>query len=237
MMIADNAELHRRQRSFRQVLDAFARPGTVRLIELDAPDEARPASLDGALCALVRLFVDQAVSFAVADAESDAAARYLSSETHARRTSVDRADFVIVPARADERLACEALSQAKAGTPASPELGATVIVGCVHIEPADGEADAAGESRVLADPDGMAVAAVRGPGVESVNRFRVDRAAWANARAARGDEFPCGVEVVLVAPDGRVAALPRTSVVTVEGPAADALRQDAAEGFAEREVR
>ncbi len=203
-MIAENADLHRAQRSFRQVLDAFARPGKVCTVEPDADDDARPASLDGSLSAFARLFIDQAVTFSVVDAESDAASRYLSSETHARRTAADLADFVIVPARADGKAAADAVIQARPGTLASPELGATVILGCARIaqdDPGDG---------------GMQCVAVSGPGVKDVNRFFVDRAGWVAARAARNDEFPCGVDLALVSVDGAIAAIPRTSTVVLE---------------------
>lgn len=208
MMIADNADLHRAQRSFRQVLDAFARPGTVHEVEPDAEDGARPASLDAALCALSRLFIDQAVTFSVADAESDAAARYLASETHARRVPLKEADFVIVPGRADARIAADAVAQAKPGTPESPERGATVLVGCARL--------AAVSADGAAPEDGMALVTVQGPGVKDANRFLIDRDGWISARAERGDEFPCGIDIALVAPDGAVAAIPRTSVVSVE---------------------
>ena len=49
MMIREDAELHRAQRAFRSVLDAFARPGTVQSIELAPGNPARPAALDAAL--------------------------------------------------------------------------------------------------------------------------------------------------------------------------------------------
>ena len=209
MMIADNADLHRAQRSFRQVLDAFARPGSVRAVEPDADDGVRPASLDGALCALARLFVDQAVTFAVADAESDTAARYLASETHARRASVDEADFVIVPGRADARVVSESIAHAKPGTPASPELGATVLLGCTHVAPALA-ADAALEA-------GRVLVPVTCPGVKDANRVVVDRDSWFAARQEHCDEFPCGIDIALVDPAGNTVAIPRTSAVAIEG--------------------
>ena len=79
-MISEDAELHRAQRAFRSVLDAFARPGTIGRVEPAPDNPARPAALGGALEAAVRLFVDQAVSFAVADTEADEMASYLVSE-------------------------------------------------------------------------------------------------------------------------------------------------------------
>ena len=207
MMIREDVELHRAQRAFRSVLDAFARPGTVQSIELAPGNPARPAALDAALEAATRLFVDQAVTFCVADSETDATTAYLTSETHARRAPLRDADFVVVPARADAQTAREAVAEACRGTLTSPEKGATVLMGCARLAevPEDGQ---------VAEP-AVHVVALRGPGVERENRFAVDRADWLRARDARGDEFPCGIEIVLVDPDGRVVAVPRSSRTTL----------------------
>lgn len=209
MMIREDAELHRAQRAFRCVLDAFAHPGTVHEMSSAPEHPARPASLDAPLELLTRLFVDQAVTFCVADSEADAAVAYLTSETHARRVPLRDADFVVVPARADAQTACEAVAEACRGTLISPERGATVLMGCARL------ADVP-ESGEVAEP-AVHVVALRGPGVERENRFAVDRADWVRAREARGDEFPCGIEIVLVDPDGRIVAIPRSSRATLIG--------------------
>lgn len=211
MMITENAELHRAQRAFRGVLDAFAHPGTVCTIERAADSPVRPAALDSALEAVVRLFVDQAVTFSVVDAEPDAAAAYLTGETHAMRFPVREADFVVVPTRADAQLAAEAVLEACRGTLVAPEKGATVLMGCARLS-APEEAAAGGEPA-------LHVVEVRGPGVADVNRFAVDRVEWARARAERRDEFPCGVEIVLVDGEGNLVAVPRSSQVTLSGDA------------------
>lgn len=207
MMIREGAELHRAQRAFRCVLDAFAHPGTVHTLASLPSNPARPASLDAALDEVVRLFVDQAVTFCVADSEADAAAAYLTSETHAHRVPLRDADFVVVPARADVQAASEAVAEACRGTLISPEKGATVLMGCACL------ADVP-ESGEVAEP-AVHVVALRGPGVERENRFAVDRADWVRARDERGDEFPCGIEIVLVDPDGRIVAVPRSSRATL----------------------
>ncbi|MFR3092372.1 MAG: phosphonate C-P lyase system protein PhnH, partial [Eggerthella lenta] len=51
----------------------------------------------------------------------------------------------------------------------------------------------------------------RGTAARGANRFAVDRVDWLRARDARGDEFPCGIEIVLVDPEGRIVAVPRSS--------------------------
>lgn len=208
-MMKDGAEPHRAQRAFRSVLDAFARPGTLHEVEPTSENLARPIALDVALDQVTRLFVDQAVTFCVADSESDAAAAYLTSETHARRVALRDADYIVVPTRADAQTAYEAVAEARRGTLASPEKGATVLVGCARL------ADVP-ESGEVSEP-AVHVVALRGPGVADVNRFAVNRIDWLNARAARGDEFPCGIEIVLADPEGRIVVVPRSSDATLIG--------------------
>lgn len=235
MVIAENAELHRAQRTFRRVLDAFARPSTVQVLEPASANPARPAALDPVLEEAVRLFVDQAVRFCVVDVESDAVAAYLTSETHAQRSTLVMAGFVVVPRRADAATEREAVAGAFGGTLVSPEKGATVIIGCARVAAIEAEAagaDAAAPASardVALSPDaaeqaGLRVFEVSGPGVADVNRFAVDRSAWAEARAARGDEFPCGIEILLVDAEGRAVAVPRSArvrAVTCAQPASE----------------
>lgn len=214
-------EPHRAQRAFRSVLDAFARPGVVHEVELAPENSGRPASLDASLEQVARLFVDQAVTFCVVDSETDAVTAYLSGETRARCAPLREADFVVVPVRADARAAHEAVVEACCGTLIAPEKGATVLVGCSRLAeaPESGGVGMAGDRGELGEiaEQAVHVVALRGPGVRDVNSFAVDRVDWLNARAQRGDEFPCGIEIVLVDPDGHVVAVPRSASATLLG--------------------
>ena len=46
---------------------------------------------------------------------------------------------------------------------------------------------------------------------EKTAELYVSQAEWAHARAERADEYPCGIEILLVDGEGNVAALPRTT--------------------------
>lgn len=191
-MISNDAEIHRMQRAFRTTMDAFAHPGAVFELRDDALDATGARE---PLMTLVRLFVDQAVTFYCCD---DALAERIAVETRARRALQSEALFVVAPGTASVQRA--GASEACAGTPVSPEKGATVFVecGCVSSVP-----DA-----------GLACFEVRGPGVKDVNRFWTDSDEWARVREGRCDEYPLGVEMIMVDGAGRFAVIPRSSDVT-----------------------
>ena len=127
-MIANTLETHLTQRAFRQVLNAFARPGTVG--QVDAfPKSGEAPLLPPYFETAMRLFVDQAVTLAVAGPDAENLSRWITMQTHAEQASVAEADFVLVPSENDE-MQCEALLQAKEGTLVEPELGASVLLLC-----------------------------------------------------------------------------------------------------------
>lgn len=205
-MIANTLETHLTQRAFRQVLNSFARPGTVG--QIDAfPKSGEAPKVPACFETAVRLFVDQVVTFSVAGPDAESVGRWITMQTHARQTDAAKADFVLVPCEDDETQ-CEALLQAKEGTLAEPEQGACVMLLCGAIadEPAAG----------------LHCLELEGPGIEATAKLCVDQVAWARARQLRGDEYPCGIEVLLVDREGNVAALPRTTRITsisaCEGP-------------------
>lgn len=211
-------KLHMMQRAFRATLDAFARPGSVHKIEPFSDEDPGHRMLDAHLETAVRLFVDQAVSFAMIDSEPEQAAVYLARETHAKKAAVPEADFVIIPSNAGSMREFEAISSAQAGDLASPEKGALVIMGVSRIADHSSLPETDAPSRSLSSSrapkaDDLMVFEVSGPGVAGSAQFALDRDAWAQARIARGDEFPCGVDILFVAADGAIVAIPRSSKV------------------------
>lgn len=58
---------------------------------------------------------------------------------------------------------------------------------------------------------------VSGPGIKDTHTFYVDRSDWIEARRDRVDEYPCGVDFVLVDVEGHVVGIPRTTkILSVE---------------------
>ena len=198
-MISQNSEIHRMQHAFRAAMDAAARPGKVHVLPLQGA--ASPTGLDASLDTLVRMFVDQAVTFAYLGAA--VRERAIAAETRSRAVGAAQAAFVVVPHESTDPTVAYAVEKATCGTLIAPDKGATVLIGC----------DALFQDSV----DGMQGFAVAGPGVKGETRFYATSDVWQRAREERGDEYPCGIEIVLVDKAGRIVVIPRSSEVTALG--------------------
>lgn len=201
-MIANNEETHIVQRSFRSVLNAFARPGTVESVEALVKPES---PLSPYWETLVRMFVDQAVTFNVANGARTDAAEWITLQTHAKSECPDQADFVLALGAEGEDQAKNVLAHAKAGTLLEPELGATVVLNCAYVGAVPEEEN----------QHGLYLVKVAGPGVKDTASFAVSNAEWVSARAERADEYPCGIDLILLGENGNVVAIPRTTKIRV----------------------
>ena len=172
------------QEVFKALMNAFAKPGKVFSIEKNVEKlEGQCASLTAAAMVLL----DNWRSFYV---EGDAALEEeLREQTYGVPAAMDEADYLFFPGQGDP---WQALAQAKPGTLPEPHKSATLFV--------------------LADSlEGGAPFSLTGPGVDggiSVSlpeRYRV----WLEARDAQGHEFPCGVDLYFLTPQGQVMGIPR----------------------------
>lgn len=183
--------IHDTRRTFRALLDATARPGTVT-----------PAPTEPADHAVLATLVDHEVGL---HTEDDRLREALATAGRLTPAPFETADLIHVHGGTDGRI-----GEAARGTLKEPGEGATVVVRV------DGLAAGAGDEPA----DGVVTVAVTGPGVDGERRLRVAGlpAAEIEAVAAATDGFPRGIELVLAAPE-RIAALPRSVVPTVEGVA------------------
>ena len=205
------------QRAFRAVLDAMARPGEVTEIEPVAqgdPEDAAAAGLTRAALVVGDVVLDAATSVAVAGAEGAAAASVMARRTHAQPRALADTAFCFVPedVRGDEAVA--AISALNPGTLLDPQLGATAIVECRTLMGLD---RAGVRTGAVAGADAATTWELTGPGIKDRSFITLDRTDVMEARAARGDEFPCGIDCIFVDSAGHVVALPRTTRARREG--------------------
>jgi alpha-D-ribose 1-methylphosphonate 5-triphosphate synthase subunit PhnH len=178
--------LAREQRVFRAWLGAMARPGTVAMADLH-PQGGRL----GAAVALLEAVLDHEVTFAVVP-EQAGVIETLLRLTGARVDCPEEASYLLCEG---EGIA-EALKAAKEGTPEYPDRSGTVIAAVQSVSADSG----AGQPLTL-----------RGPGIEHTQTVWVAGFTEACRRifGDRNQDLPMGIDLVLVAPDGRFTCLPR----------------------------
>jgi alpha-D-ribose 1-methylphosphonate 5-triphosphate synthase subunit PhnH len=198
-MIRETAynEIFDAQRHFRTILDSMSRPGKLNRfapIVLTPPAGLHRAS---AYVALALLNAD--VSYVVT-AHVENAAEYLRANTHSRSAAPEQADFLFL--KGDDAAGVAAIASAKAGIPAYPENGATVVIQVEHA----GKSSATGGLQLT----------LEGPGVETREIVFVTglRAELLAALKEKNAEFPLGVDAIFVTADECILCLPRTTRVT-----------------------
>ena len=195
--------VHDAQRTFRAVMDAMARPGTVHAV---AGLDAAPAPLSPRAAAIAVALADYETPLwldAPLAAAPDVAA-YLTFHTGARIvTAPSQAAFALIA----DPMALPDFGEFAIGTDVYPDRSTTLIVQVEGLTIGSAAALATRHSLHLCGPGikGSTPLAVAGLPADIVDRLAANRAL-----------FPRGVDLVLAGPEG-VAALPRTThVSTVE---------------------
>jgi alpha-D-ribose 1-methylphosphonate 5-triphosphate synthase subunit PhnH len=193
------------QAVFRATLDALARPGTVKRLPA-AAGEPLAGRVPAVLLPLLAL-ADLSTPACVVSDEEGAWDEIVRVGTSAPRTPLSDARLVA----ALRPLAIDELAGLRTGTAIAPEDGALAclaVAGIAIVDGADGIASASDGTRLL----------LSGPGVPGTRAIIVTGlpAGFAAARRRLVAGFPAGADLLLIAPDGAVTGLPRTTVVSEE---------------------
>jgi len=188
------------QATFRIIMAALARPGSVHELALLHPVDHRVlGALYPTSAALLLALADFETSVwldtSLAEAE---AVRLLKFETGARIVSThEEADFAI----AEATPSMPSLSSFKSGTPEYPDRSALVVV----------------QVREVRDDGARQGLSFAGPGI--VDRIMLDiepcPPAFAEQWQLNRAGFPCGVDIVFASPT-RIVALPRSARLITE---------------------
>lgn len=186
--ITQTADLE--QRTFRAMLSAMSMPGTVEQVSVARTEDGPWA----AAIAVAQSLLDHEVTFHVT--ASNGPEETILRRTGSRTAPLDRAGYVF----ADAAHALGAVEAAYEGPLEEPERSATVVVLCGAV---GGEGDLA--------------LTLSGPGVDGETTLRVGGLdpTVIKARTERNWPFPTGIDLVLVDPRGRLAALPRSTTATI----------------------
>jgi alpha-D-ribose 1-methylphosphonate 5-triphosphate synthase subunit PhnH len=178
------------QATFRVLLDALSRPGTVHALPTGLVDVDVPAAV------LVPLaLADLEVALAVLEPAGPDWAGALRAATGARAVESERADLVLAlrAPRPDE------VRGLRRGTTDRPDLACRLVLACDHVG------------------QGGTVLELTGPGVDGSASLAVDGVPVETLEAlvAVNRRFPVGVDTFLVDTAGQVAGLPRSTTVRI----------------------
>ncbi|MDR1088647.1 MAG: phosphonate C-P lyase system protein PhnH [Coriobacteriales bacterium] len=181
------------------------------------------------LQSLVHTLIDSSCTLCGAARDTHAFLEGIVTSSSATVAPPAQARFALISADASPEQASQLLLTLSGGSDLAPELGATVIIECTRL---GSEVSVPGDAAVVAQhaaspearfdalpQDTAAVFAVTGPGVKEQHTFAASSSWWFAAREKRCDEFPCGIDLILVDPAGRVVALPRSAHITYKGEA------------------
>lgn len=205
-------EVREGQQAFRHLLNAMAWPGEVEMLPPTRvePPPPWPASL----VQVARSLLDAQVTFAVHGRGAEPLSRYLAVNAGARPAPLEKAEYVLAGPPLDSLDVWSLCS----GTLLAPDRGATLLLACPFLVGDEGCRGAPGrngrEAVTMEDGEkGAALMALSGRGVRDQRHLVVDEdtARLMERLAARNDEYPLGIDLILVDGSGRMASLPRTT--------------------------
>jgi alpha-D-ribose 1-methylphosphonate 5-triphosphate synthase subunit PhnH len=185
------------QATFRVLLDSMSRPGSLRSL----PTRRYPSAPNGfcpPVLSILKTVCDHRISFSVGSSERRQDwVSYLVMNLSTPFRPVEEADYVLFNGESFE----QDFARLKRGTLEYPERSATALLCVQRLS----EAEAAGSPGLR----------VSGPGVTGTGLLAVSGldARYLEERSKANKFYPMGIDLLLVDADGRVAGLPRTSVV------------------------
>jgi len=188
---------HTRQRVFRKLVKAHSFPGAMESISCEMNEIDLDLPIPAQIVLLAITLLDAESSFAFFSPDAERYEKCISQLTYAKVVSASMADFVF--ALGGEEYTSLAVDVAKVGTLSDPHFGATVIINTL---------DERGASETSWE--------LSGPGIREKKEINiVDNCTWVGLRNKKNQEFPLGIDIILVNSLGGILALPRTTRMRV----------------------
>jgi alpha-D-ribose 1-methylphosphonate 5-triphosphate synthase subunit PhnH len=182
---------------FRVIMDCMGRPGKIGNLQRDiSPPELMNKASDLVGFALL----DTNASFCCIGKNKSDVESYLEINTHASKTSVDKADFIFLKGDGDQ----SNIHEAKIGSLSYPEDGATLVIDVNQLS-----------NQGLND---SLFLRLNGPGVENENELYIKGIAKSLliAIAEVNQEFPLGVDLILTDRNNNICCIPRSNQFSIE---------------------
>jgi len=181
--------------SYRKIVDAFSRPGEIMSIGKYAEKNDIDSSFHDSTILLVYMFLDAEVNYKLIEKESDDSSDLISKLTYSNEAKLDSADYIFISLYAQEKDKIEALMKSKVGSLKNPHETATLIF----------EVESFDKGNCYE---------ISGPGILKKNKIYVDLFEnWDVLRNKKTEEFPLGIDIILVDKCHNIMVIPRTTIL------------------------
>jgi alpha-D-ribose 1-methylphosphonate 5-triphosphate synthase subunit PhnH len=173
---------------FRTLTHAYSFPGTRHSLSAPLAKMTLDSDCPHTFLILALTLIDNEVRFAYSGNAAQSKSHFIASLTFSQISSIESGQYIFV----EDNLA-DTLERCAIGDLAQPHTAATVITLVKSFE--------SGQRLQFS-----------GPGIQKSFTQAIDLPSdWITVRAERNREFPLGVDLIFVDPDGSILAIPRTT--------------------------
>ena len=187
--------VHDTQAIFRTILYCMSRPGTIESIaDIGHQSESQELCYDSTLLSAMTL-LDAEVSFHVVGENAPLIEAFLSAYTLSTVAELHEADYLFVTKCTNREVIHDVFNQAKKGTLTNPQQSATIIM----------------ETEKLSNDPQLTL---RGPGIATTENVQIVASElWIGKREGANQEYPLGVDMIIIDPQNNMMCLPRTTTI------------------------
>ncbi|WP_100486555.1 phosphonate C-P lyase system protein PhnH [Sporolactobacillus pectinivorans] len=197
-------EVRDTQMTYRQLLDCMARPGKINSVSLSIQKVDANLPCSPRVFMMAATLLDREVTFHLISPKKDEAVRFIEWRMRSRQEEINQADYLFIDLRIDPIQIDEMMDVIRVGTLQNPDQSATLILGVDD----------------LSDHADLPLALrLRGPGIKEKKELSIAGMdpEWVRKRRQINKEYPTGCDFIFITATGKIAALPRTTLVESEG--------------------
>ncbi len=193
MMVID--VIHDTQEVFRTILHCMSRPGTIESIDKVGKQLEHQVFCHYSTLLSAMTLLDAEVSFHVVGENAAQVEEFLSAYTLSNVSDLHVADYIFVMKDISKQDVSDVFTKAKKGTLTNPQQSATIII----------------ETEIISNEPHLTL---QGPGIATTEKVQIAASTlWMDERTEANQEYPLGVDIILIDYQGNMMCLPRTTSI------------------------
>lgn len=187
--------VHDTQEVFRTILHCMSRPGTIKSIGEVSERLGQKEFCQNSTFLSAMTLLDAEVRFHIVGENAVSIEELFSAYTMSKVTNLQEADYIFIMQEAEKQSIRDVFTKAKKGTLTNPQQSATVII----------------ETEMLSNEHRLTL---EGPGIANTESVEITASEyWLTEREEANNEYPLGVDMILIDRNSNIMCLPRTTTI------------------------